>query len=507
MSNSKKKTRGIHIKMWAYFLVLAVVIMITVWVLQIVLLKNYYSVMKSYQINSFGKEIGKEFDEKKGVDEEFCDYIYAFSHRNGVSIRIFNSNYELIYTPDLYMFKNGDFKSEPYFRNPEPPPEDGNGSKISAQRHPGRPRDTFQERFREITGRLDGENDHVLETFKDGFSGLEQMLYVSMLTDSSGEVYYMTISSALAPVDVTSQVLQNQLILITVISLIMAFLLSYFFAKKLAKPIEKITRSAKKLAKGDYAVEFDGSNYTEINELSEVLNTTTKELSKTDTLRRDLMANVSHDLRTPLTIIKSYAEMIRDISGDKPEKREKHTQVIIDEADRLTTLVNDILDLSMLESGTAKITKSSMNLSATVSGIVDRFRVFEETKGFDFNVEVEDELYINADERAVSQVIYNLIGNAVNYTGEDKKVFVKLESMADKIRFEVRDTGEGISPHDLENVWQRYYRASEKHRRTKIGTGIGLSIVKNVLENHDADYGVESKVGEGSVFWFEMKKI
>lgn len=505
MSRTKKKTRGLHIRMWAYFLVLAVVIMVTVWVLQIVLLKTYYSVMKSNQINSFGREIRAEFEPENGIDEKFCGYLYTFSHRDGVSIRIFNEKSELIYTPDLYMFKNGEFKTEPYFKNPEPFKAEGNRSKVPG--HPGRPGGGFQERFAQTLGSLENGKEYVLETFKDNFSGLEQMLYVSKLTDSNGKVYYMTISSTLAPVDVTSQVLQNQLILITVISLVMAFLLSYFFAKKLAKPIEKITYSAKKLGKGDYSVEFDGSNYTEIDELSNVLNNTARELSKTDTLRRDLMANVSHDLRTPMTIIKSYAEMIRDISGDNPEKREKHTKVIIDEADRLTTLVNDILDLSMLESGTAKITKTEINLSATVNEIVDRFRVFEETKGFDFEADITSEIQVIADERAISQVIYNLISNAVNYTGEDKKVYVKLENVGEKVRFEVRDTGDGIAPDALEYVWQRYYRASEMHKRTKIGTGIGLSIVKNVLENHDALYGVESKQGEGSVFWFELEKI
>ena len=502
MSFPREKTKCLHMRMWAYFLVLAIVIMVTVWVLQIVLLKTYYSVMKSHQINSFGRELSEVFEPEEGISLEYCDYIYTFCHRHGVSARIFNGDGELIYSPDLYMFRNDKYRPEPFFKE-----EFSANDEDTKPRMPGRPRDPFQRMFEEISAKLEGNKKYTLETFEDGFSKLEQMLYVCKLQGVEGEVYYLTISSALAPVDVTSQVLQNQLVLITVISLIMAFLLSYFFARQLAKPIVNITNSAKKLAEGDYSVSFEGSKYTEINQLSDVLNTTTKELAKTDTLRRDLMANVSHDLRTPMTIIKSYGEMIRDISGNNPEKRAAHTQVIIDEADRLTTLVNDILDLSRLESGTAKIEPREMNLSKTVEEIINRFGVFEETAGFDFKTEVEPDLFVLGDERTVAQVIYNLISNAVNYTGDDKKVYITLQKKDENARFEVRDTGHGIPEEEMELVWKRYYRASEMHKRTKIGTGIGLSIVKNILESHGADYGVESKVGEGSVFWFEMKCI
>ncbi len=497
-----KKTRCLHMKMWAYFLVLAVVIMVTVWCLQIVFLKTYYSVMKSNQIRLFGNMISEKFEPEAGIDRDYCDYIHSVCHRNGIDVRIFEKSGALIYTPDLYVFNEGNLEAKPMF-NAEMPADYNFDAGRGNMRLGGRPRDAFLAKYREITKKLENE-EFVLEKFKDNFSELQQMLYVRKLMGADGEIYYLTISSTLAPVDVTSRVLQNQLVLITIMSLIMAFLLSYFFAKKLSKPIVNITNSAKQLAAGNYTVKFEGSNYTEIDELAQVLNHTTTELAKTDTLRRDLMANVSHDLRTPMTIIKSYAEMIRDISGNNPEKRAAHTQVIIDEADRLTKLVNDILDLSKLEAGTAKITCEEFNLSRSVNEIVDRFRVFEQTSGFDFQVSVEEEIFIVADERAFAQVIYNLISNAVNYTGDDKKVFITLEAVEGKARFQVRDTGNGIPPEEMELVWKRYYRASEMHKRTKIGTGIGLSIAKNIFDNHKAQYGVISKMGEGSTFWFEM---
>lgn len=499
---SCKKTYGLHIRMWAYFFVMATAIMVMIWCMQIFLLRTFYSRMKSSQITSYGNEIWSAYNSENGIDDEFRDTIYNICHQNGISARIFTEEGTLIYSPEMYMFDKAKVETAPIPAEAVQMQGEPHGVRISK-----RPQDGFLLKYFEITTELKNGEEYVLKRYRDPYSHEEQILYARELPGLNGEKYYLTINSMLAPIDVTSQVLQTQLVVITITALLIAFLLSYFFAKKLAKPIVNITNSAKRLAKGDFSVKFESSNYTEINDLSTVLNNTTAELAKTDTLRRDLIANVSHDLRTPMTIIKSYAEMIRDLSGNNPEKRAQHTQVIIDEADRLTTLVNDILDLSKLEAGTVKINPEQFDLSKDVNEIVDRFKVFEDTKGFDFQVDVQEDIFVIADEKSLAQVIYNLISNAVNYTGDDKKVIITLKAVGENARFEVRDTGNGIAPEELDIVWQRYYRASESHKRTKIGTGVGLSIVKNILENHDADYGVESTVGEGSTFWFELKKI
>ena len=490
------KTHSMHMRMWAYFLVLALLIMVMIWCLQITFLKTYYSVMKSHQISLYGNEIFFEFKPEAGIDDEFREKLYKFCFEKGISARVFSEGGELLYSPEMFMFSEFNVSFKNFL-------ESGTSDKkgFVQNKHPI---DGFLENHDEIIKEFQKGKTTVIKKVKNPYTHSDHIIYTRILTDSQGENFYLTITSTLAPVDATSKVLQNQLMLISVISLLMAFLLSYFFAKQLAKPIVKITDSAKQLATGDYSVEFEGSTYTEINELSEALNNAAHELSKTDRLRRDLIANVSHDLRTPMTIIKSYAEMIRDLSGNNPEKRAAHTQVIIDEADRLTTLVNDILDLSKLESGTAKIVFEEFNLSREVSEIVNRFTVFSETQGYNFIAHIEKDLFVIGDEHSIVQVIYNLISNAVNYTGDDKTVEITLKKADTNARFEVKDTGEGISEKDRTLIWDRYYRASELHKRTKLGTGVGLSIVKNILENHKAPYGVDTTLGSGSVFWFEL---
>ena len=211
---------------------------------------------------------------------------------------------------------------------------------------------------------------------------------------------------------------------------------------------------------------------------------------------------MTHDLKTPLTMIKAYASMIQEISGGDPEKRAKHTQVIIDESDRLTALVNDILNLSKIRSGMDTLKLQTFNLSEFIHTVLERFGYLTEKMGYTMERDIEDELYTEADMEKIEQVVYNLVGNAVNYTGEDKKIGVALKRTENgKIRFSVSDTGKGIPPEEISTIWDRYYRSSETHKRPIKGTGLGLSIVKTILIKHNFEYGVESEVGKGSTFY------
>ena len=263
-----------------------------------------------------------------------------------------------------------------------------------------------------------------------------------------------------------------------------------------------LTEKTRRFARGDFEVDFsDGAYGDEIVELAGTLNFARDEISKADKMQKELIANVSHDFKTPLTMIKAYASMIREISGDNPEKRNKHAQVIEDEADRLTSLVSDVLDLSKIRSGldTLKITK--FDVSSYLYDVLDRFAYLVENKGYTFLLDVDDGLFIQADEIKIGQVLYNLIGNAVNYTGEDKRVYISLKREKSAVKFSVRDTGKGIKKEELSTIWDRYYRSGETHKRPVKGTGLGLSIVKSILEKHNFNFGVESEVGGGSTFY------
>ena len=338
------------------------------------------------------------------------------------------------------------------------------------------------------------------------YEGDGEFVYGSEISLFGESKMYLYLAKSLDLLEAAQRQMGVRTVLIAVFVFILAFAVSSAVSGWLTKPISEMREKANLLAQGDFGVDFHGSDYgEEMAELAESLNFARDELSKADSMQKELIANVSHDFKTPLTMIKAYASMIAEISGENPEKRKKHAQVIVDEADRLALLVSDVLELSKMQSGIAEMRLTSVDMSAYTQEILDKFAYLRETKGYVFVADVEEGLVAYVDELKIGQALYNLIGNAVNYTGEDKTVFVTLKKLDEsKFRFSVRDTGEGIAPEEISSIWERYYRSKESHKRPVSGTGLGLSIVKTVLQKHGFIFGVESKKGEGSTFFVEF---
>lgn len=294
-------------------------------------------------------------------------------------------------------------------------------------------------------------------------------------------------------------------VITALVSVVLAFVASGFVAVFITKPVTDVTARAQEMARGNYDLHFKKNYFcAELNELGDALEYARSEISKADTMQKELIANVSHDFKTPLTMIKAYASMIREISGEDKKKRDANAQVIIDECDRLTLLVGDLLDLSKLRAGMSVGERTVFNLSEEVYSVAERFAFLRETAGYTIETQIEDDLYTEASRERIDQVLYNLIGNAVNYTGDDKRVRVKLYKKGNNARFEVIDSGKGIPPEEVDTIWDRYYRSNRTHKRPVNGSGLGLSIVKNILLQHDCPFGVISEVGKGSCFWAEF---
>lgn len=320
-----------------------------------------------------------------------------------------------------------------------------------------------------------------------------------------GEEHYLYVSSSFTPITELASNMRWVSLITALFAVALGFVVSGFVSMVITKPVSEVTEKAKALARGNYDARFGGESFcAEVSELSEALDYAGSEISKADKMQKELIANVSHDFKTPLTMIKAYASMIQEISGEDPEKRKKHTQVIIDEADRLTVLVGDLLDLSKMQAGIGDFELTVFNLSEDVYRVTGRFDYLAETQGYIFETDIDDDLYTYAARARVEQVLYNLIGNAVNYTGEDKKVVVRLKKQEETARFEVIDSGKGIAPEEMDTIWERYYRSSEAHKRPVQGTGLGLSIVKTILKRHNIRFGVTSEQGKGSCFWVEF---
>ena len=329
----------------------------------------------------------------------------------------------------------------------------------------------------------------------------QSIIFGKQVTLANGTSAVILLNTILSPVTATVSTLRVQLIYVSLILIFLSLAMALILSRRIARPIIQINERSKEMAKGDYNVHFAVTDYREIRELAETLNHTATELGRVEKLRRELIANISHDLRTPLTMIRGYAEVMRDLPG---ENTPENVQVIIDESNRLTSLVNHILDLSKLQSGAQELKRSAYDLTESVQGIVDRVGKLTEAEGYQIEFTAEQLAHVMADAARIEQVVYNLLINAIHYTGEDHKVHVSQTIANGQVRITIQDSGAGIEPDLLPHIWDRYYKGDKVHRRSVMGTGLGLSIVKNILDLHKARYGVDSAPGQGSRFWFEL---
>ena len=316
---------------------------------------------------------------------------------------------------------------------------------------------------------------------------------------------YVFVYSNLEDIDGANIVLRGQLIYITIIVIVLACFISYFLSIKITKPITNITKKAKELGEGRYDIVFERSDVLEIDELANTLNHVEKDLSKIDELRRDLMANVSHDLKTPLTMIRAYAEMVRDISYKDKDKMDKDLNIIIEETERLNVLVNDILDLSKMQADADTLNIEEFDLCEVIHEVMKRYEILKTTEDYEFIVKLPEKAIVKADRSKIMQVIYNLVNNAINYTGDDKTVTIRVTKHKKYYLVEIIDTGKGIKSEEIPYIWDKYYKSDKKHQRNVVSTGLGLSIVKQILELHNYEYGVKSVLKKGSTFYFKIK--
>ena len=333
-----------------------------------------------------------------------------------------------------------------------------------------------------------------------------RMVYASRINTWAG-MCVLYIVSPLSPDHATINIIRSMLVYISAIVLLIATILAYYLSNRLTRPIENITKSAQDLSYGNYNVKFDGANFTETKELAKALNKASYEMEQTDFFQKEIMANVSHDLKTPLTMIRGYAEKIMDITGENPDKRNEDLNVIISETERLNTLVTDIMTVSNLQSNTLPLSKEIFDLVAAAQEVYDGFHILTSQEGFEINFKPIKPVYINGDRNRIMQVMSNFISNAVKYSGENKYIDIQLRRVGRKVAFHCIDHGVGIASDDLQHVWDRYYRTSANHEREIEGSGLGLSIVKGILTLHNASYGVNSEEGKGSDFWFEMETV
>ncbi len=453
------------------FLMFAMVLVTFLWVLTSFFLDTYYQKMRTQEVIRTADAIEAQY--LKG-SAGFEKYAIETAGINGIFIRIDGLETSLVY--------------------------DGTGG--------NRDNELFESDVARISQKLENsEYSSVTETLHAASSDSAARLVYAAHIGAGRNLAALYIIAPLYPDQITIRIVKNMLGYITFILLSVACFLAYALSRRITSPIENLTRSATELSQGNYNVRFDGSSFTETKELARALNKASYEMEKTDFYQREILANVSHDLKTPLTMIRSYAEKIIDISGDNPQKRNADLQIIISETERLNRLVTDMLSVSNLQSNNVEMHRETFDLVEAAKDVYESFMVLGSSQGYDVHFHPCKPAYVVGDRSRIMQVMTNFVSNAVKYSGENKFIDIQISKSNRKVAFHCVDHGVGIPSDEISHVWDKYYRTSANHERDIEGTGLGLAISKSILNLHSAKYGVKSEEGKGSDFWFEMDTV
>jgi len=485
MKNKKgKRAPNIRSRIFLSMLIVVCVMLLIIWFTQTVFLAAMYQYIKVDDMKQIVKLVNKNFD-----NDDFTSILDTISEEHETCVTVINlsDGNDIVYNNhslnDCIVHK---MTSEDIIKQWHLEAKINGGSLIKII-----PSDEFND-ANHSTSSVTERNDEI---------NSDCVISVNIVQTNDGSTFLFVFNSSIEPVAATIRTLRIQLISISILMVAVTGLISVILSKRIASPIANMSKDVKRMAKGE-TVTFEETGTEETVELAKTLNNMSNELRKVDKMQKELIANISHDLRTPLTMISGYSEVMRDIPG---ENTPENMQVIIDEAARLSSLVNDLLDLSKFQTGVQVLNCRVINITDTVKAAVRRYEHLISHEGYNITFEYDGDAYVFADEIRILQVIYNLINNAINYTGDDKTVTVRQIIKDGSVKIQIIDTGCGIAEDELHLIWDRYYKVDKVHSRARVGTGIGLSIVKNILTIHDCRFGVSSEIDKGSTFWFEFK--
>lgn len=319
---------------------------------------------------------------------------------------------------------------------------------------------------------------------------------------SADGAYAVIISTNLHQIRVAGIVLGQLLPAILLLVLLVSLVASVWFSDWFTQPISEISGAARRIARGDYSARVSRTGQDEMGLLAQDFNRMASEVERASQMQQEILANVSHDLRTPLTLIRGYAETIRDLTGENAEKRNDQLNIIIDETSRLSSLVNSVMELSRVRSGSQRPQLVEFDMAQLCSEVAERYEAVCIQNGWTLDVQTDRECPVQADPAMLERVLHNLLGNASHHLGSDGWFGLRCIPVSGGCRVEVQDHGPGISPADLPRIFDRYYRSRSDSGKT--GTGLGLSITKAILQSHNADFGAESEPGKGATFWFVL---
>ena len=313
----------------------------------------------------------------------------------------------------------------------------------------------------------------------------------------------------------------------TVAAIVVGVFMAYIVARNMTRPIRNMTELSTRMAKLDFDAKYiDTENSAKelyvlgehMNELSQTLEQTItrlkvannelqrdiKKKEEIDEMRKEFLSNVSHELKTPLALISGYAEGLKEVVNDDEESRNFYCDVIMDETDKMNRMVMKLLSLNHLEDGSDVLEMTRFDLTPLVRGVIDSSKLLAQKNEAVIEFDRTDSVYVSGDIYKIEEVVTNYISNAINHCTRGGTITVSYSMYSDRVRVSVFNTGEPIPDKDIENIWNKFYKVDKARTREYGGSGIGLSIVKAIMELHHRGYGVINHK-DGVEFWFELE--
>lgn len=371
---------------------------------------------------------------------------------------------------------------------------------------------------------LEETNSYVIQTTIDTRTNTEKMEMWGVLENG----YTFIFSAPLESITESAMISGKFMCIIGLAAVLLGGVIAWIYSGKISNPILKLAELSDKITSLDFEAQYNGKERNEIgilgnnmNSLSASLKQTISELKtanielqqdirrkeEVDLQRREFIANVSHELKTPIALIQGYAEGLQENISDDPESRSYYLEVISDEAERMNRMVKNLMMLSELENGQKHLTIERFDLAALVRNYITNADILLKEQDVKLELNIPQELYAWGDEFKVEEVVMNYFSNAVHYVaGEHKRICVSVEQSGEKAIVSVFNSGVSIPAEDLEHIWEKFYKVDKARTRAYGGSGVGLSIVKAIMNGLQQEYGVENVDG-GVKFWFELSTV
>lgn len=479
--------KSIRTRMFSSVLLLIATLLILVYLLQIFLLPSFYKNHILSQVQLVAKQMNLPLTsivEGENFDESF-QVIQEYTQRNHLCVYVFDEQALL----KLEVNSMGSSCYLNYLIRPN----------VSSNRFPS----LIMHQYIEM---LEKQPKHWYYFMVRPNEQIVSQVFFAQKTEIQDKAFYIFVNAPFELLASTIGVLNFQFFFISMGVLLIGMLIAFLIVNQISKPLRNFSQSASKLAQGHEDVHFELSNVTELDELAKTLNFATAEIKKTDNLRNDLLANISHDIKTPLTMISAYAQLIQDVSHNNVEKMNEHLNIIIDEVDQLNLLLNDMMTLSQVQSNTSRELFTTFDLNQQVANIVESFKQKASLEQVHIQVIGKLNHQVYGDEIKIRQVITNYLANALKFVGDDKVIVVKIIEIDETGygRIEVEDHGVGIDEENQPCIWERYYKVNSHFSRSKSGSGLGLAISKAICEQGNYPYGVLSQPGKKTIFFIEI---